>query len=306
MVMLASVQSLLAITEEDFFNSVKNKREVFKSGIIEFEYYYIKWNKKDYLKFVDNIEKCIDKTYTEVKKCFIVEISPKLEKRDFIPRQKFDSKIVYIYNSDSNNLDNLVPNKIYVKREYFYDTVEKYLKNKFNTEKKDVCKMKEYLFVKNKEYMERCVFLNSDKIPEKIAKQSANDENLRQVLTASEIGWLSNIDRSFGVEKIKTIAKKYSFEVKNNSVIIKTENGMLVFNADKSFSSRKVISYYKGTKEKNEEVLYGAYTPVNGIYIPFFVSSSHFSRDNNSVETDFYLIESFKLTELSEDNFKIN
>ncbi len=301
---------LQALSEKEFFGAVRNKREIFKSGSIDFEYYYIRWNKDDYSKFIADMEECSDRTYTEVKACFLKRISKKLKERIFVSKYNLDSKIKYIYQSNFKDSEDLLPDKLYVKREYLDDSINNYLKHKlsknYGPKKEDICKAEEYVFIKGKEYIEKCVFLDRGRYSESVRKELANKDNFKKILLASQIGWLSNIDRSFGAERIKVIASTYHFIDNGNTVIIKTKDGEMIFNADKSFSSRKVVGYYKTTKKISEEVLYGAYTSVNGIYIPFFISSSHFDEKSNIVETDFYLIEDFKLAELSENDFKIN
>lgn len=191
--------------------------------------------------------------------------------------------------------------KVYEIVEFYNDELEKCISNI----KKDfpqmkatnICKKVEWLYKRDEEIKKYCISENKNKL----IIYSPSIKNYTPVL-----GWISNLDFSLGpVEKIKARAKKYEFINNKELIILKTEDGNIVFDSSKSFSSKMVISYLQESERLTEEIIYGTHKKVKGIYLPFFVSDAHFKENQDELENDFYLVDKYIIGDIKDGNFEI-
>jgi hypothetical protein len=289
--LLSFIASVYPLSQDEFFQVLKKKRELLSSGKIEMKIYELKWaNEGEYKIFSEELQKYIYSQPLEFKKWFI-------EKEKSLPIMvgafKWE-KVTYYFEGIE---------KFPYRREHYIKEIPL---EEFKRYISDVIKNQPNIIVRvpfKTEYSwdgtilkEYEVYLTEEYGGENILTISTDENETAKFFKL----WL--IDYSFApLENLPKFNKNFKFAYEKDRIII---NDSLIFIPSFSCGCVHVLAHDK-TGKLAREFITGAYSLINGIvHLPYFSSDATILA-TGEVRQTLYIIEKYELRPISNDEFSI-
>jgi len=288
---LCFITFVYPLSQDEFFQILKKKRELLSSGKIEMKIYELKWkNEAEYKKFSEKLQKYIYSQPSEFKKWFI----EKEKSLPITPGPFKWKKVAYYFEG----IEKFPYRREHYIKEIPLEDFKRYISDAIKTHPNIIVRIPfktEYSWdgITCKEYE---VYLTEEYGGENILK-IYNDER-----ETAKFFKLWSIDYSFALlENLPKLSKNFKFTYEKDKIIL---NDSLIFIPSFSCGCVHALAYNK-IGRLAREFISGAYSLINGIvHLPYFSSDARILT-TGEVKQTLYIVEKYELRPISNNEFSI-